>query len=47
MTKPTGQRLKKKKVSKLSYFVLRVCGPRLQHFFQMWPAVQKVCPPLG
>ena len=25
---------------------MRVCGPRLQHFFQMWPAVQKVCPPL-
>ena len=25
---------------------MRVCGPRLQHFFQMWPSVQKVCPPL-
>ena len=32
--------------SKPSYFVMRVCGPRLQQFFSMWPAVQKVCPPL-
>ena len=26
---------------------MRVCGPRQQHFFEMWPAVRKVCPPLG
>ena len=25
---------------------MRVWCPWLQHFFQMWPAVQKVCPPL-
>jgi len=30
-------------LNKFSYFVMRACGPRLQHFFLMWPSVQKVC----
>ena len=37
--KKNGQRLKKGK-----FFPLR---PSVQHFFQIWPAAQKVCPPLA
>ena len=25
---------------------MRVCGPRLQHFFSRWPSIQKVGPPM-
>jgi len=34
-------------LNKFSYFVMRVCGPRLQHFLKMWPSTQKRCPPLS
>jgi len=33
-------------LNKFSYFVMRVCGCRLQHFLEMWPSMQKVCSPL-